>query len=88
MGARAARAGVMLRNVESLTRLSDLVSEAAYRHASSFDVPQRIVHVERTIRVSSRCAGAQRSAPRSGDRHSASGLRRSRADRTTGNFAG
>ena len=37
MGARAARAGVMLRNVESLTRLSELVSEAAYRHASSFD---------------------------------------------------
>jgi nitroreductase len=36
MGARAARAGVMLRNVESLTRLSDLVSEAAYRHANSF----------------------------------------------------
>jgi nitroreductase len=37
MGARAARAGVMLRNVESLTRLSDLVSEAAYRHADSFE---------------------------------------------------
>jgi nitroreductase len=37
MGARAARAGVMLRNVESLTRLSDLVSEAAYLHANSFD---------------------------------------------------
>jgi nitroreductase len=37
MGARAARAGVMLRNVESLTRLGELVSEAAYRHASSFD---------------------------------------------------
>jgi nitroreductase len=37
MGARAARSGVMLRNVESLTRLSDLVSEAAYRHANSFD---------------------------------------------------
>jgi nitroreductase len=36
MGARAARAGVMLRNVESLTRLSDLVSEAAHRHANSF----------------------------------------------------
>jgi nitroreductase len=37
MGARAARAGVMLRNVESLTRLSDLVSEAAYRHGNSFE---------------------------------------------------
>jgi nitroreductase len=37
MGARAARAGVMLRNVESLTRLSELVSEAAYRHAASFE---------------------------------------------------
>jgi nitroreductase len=37
MGARAARAGVMLRNVESLTRLSELVSEAAYRHANSYD---------------------------------------------------
>jgi nitroreductase len=36
MGARAARAGVMLRNVESLTRLSELVSEAAYRHANSY----------------------------------------------------
>jgi nitroreductase len=37
MGARAARAGVMLRNVESLTRLSDLVAEAAHRHANSFE---------------------------------------------------
>lgn len=37
MGARAARAGVMLRNVESLTRLSELVTQAAYRHANSFD---------------------------------------------------
>jgi nitroreductase len=37
MGARAARAGVMLRNVESLTRLSELVSEAAYRHAGSYE---------------------------------------------------
>lgn len=37
MGARAARAGVMLRNVESLTRLSGLVAQAAHRHADSFD---------------------------------------------------
>jgi nitroreductase len=37
MGARAARAGVMLRNVESLARLSDLVAQAAYRHADSVE---------------------------------------------------
>jgi nitroreductase len=37
MGARAARAGVMLRKVESLTSLSELVTLAAYRHANSFD---------------------------------------------------
>jgi nitroreductase len=37
MGARAARAGVMLRNVESLTRLSDLAAQAAFRHADSFE---------------------------------------------------
>lgn len=37
MGARAARAGVMLRNVESLGRLSDLVSQAAHRHANSVE---------------------------------------------------
>lgn len=37
MGARAARAGVMLRKVESLTNLSDLVAEAAYRHADSYE---------------------------------------------------
>jgi nitroreductase len=37
MGSRAARAGVMLRNVESLTHLSRLVAEAASRHAESSD---------------------------------------------------
>jgi nitroreductase len=37
MGARAARAGVMLRKVESLTSLSELVAEAAYRHADSYE---------------------------------------------------
>jgi nitroreductase len=37
MGARAARVGVMLRKVESLTSLSELVTLAAYRHANSFD---------------------------------------------------
>jgi nitroreductase len=37
MGARAARAGVMLRKVESLTSLSELVTLAAYRHANSVD---------------------------------------------------
>jgi nitroreductase len=37
MGSRAARTGVMLRNVESLTHLSKLVAEAASRHAESFD---------------------------------------------------
>jgi nitroreductase len=35
IGSRAARAGVMLRNVESLTHLSELVAEAASRHAES-----------------------------------------------------
>jgi nitroreductase len=37
MGARAARAGVMLRKVESLINLSYLVAEAAYRHADSYE---------------------------------------------------
>jgi nitroreductase len=37
IGSRAARAGVMLRNVDSLTHLSGLVAEAASRHAESFD---------------------------------------------------
>jgi nitroreductase len=35
MGSRSARSGVMLRNVESLTHLSELVAEAASRHAES-----------------------------------------------------
>lgn len=35
MGARAARAGVMLRKVEALTHLSLLVAQAAVRHAES-----------------------------------------------------
>lgn len=37
MGARAARAGVMLRKVEGLTHLSLLVAQAAERHAASYD---------------------------------------------------
>ncbi|MGH3970984.1 MAG: Acg family FMN-binding oxidoreductase, partial [Mycobacterium sp.] len=37
MGARAARAGVMLRNVEALTHLSLLVAQAAVRHAESWE---------------------------------------------------
>jgi nitroreductase len=37
MGARCARAGVMLRKVESLAKLGDLVAEAAYRHAGSYE---------------------------------------------------
>ncbi len=37
MGARAARAGVMLRNVESLAHLHDLVAQAAARHAESYE---------------------------------------------------
>ncbi|OBI40293.1 NAD(P)H nitroreductase [Mycobacterium kyorinense] len=37
MGARAARAGVMLRKVEALTHLSELVAQAAARHAESLD---------------------------------------------------
>src|SRR6476660_3864087 len=37
MGARAARAGVMLRRVDELDSLKNLVSQAAMRHASDYD---------------------------------------------------
>ncbi len=37
MGARAARAGVMLRQVESLPRLQEIVAQAARQHASNSD---------------------------------------------------
>ncbi len=37
MGARAARTGVMLRQVESLPRLQEIVAQAARQHASSYD---------------------------------------------------
>lgn len=37
MGARAARAGVMLRQVESLPGLQEIVAQAARRHASDVD---------------------------------------------------
>jgi nitroreductase len=37
MGARAARAGVMLRRVDALDNLKDLVTQAAYRHAEDYD---------------------------------------------------
>ena len=37
MGARAARAGVMLRKVEALTHLNFLVAQAALQHARSYD---------------------------------------------------
>lgn len=37
MGARAARAGVMLRQIESLPRLEELVAQAVWRHATDHD---------------------------------------------------
>jgi nitroreductase len=37
MGARAARAGVMLRQIESLPRLQHIVAQAAWRHATDHD---------------------------------------------------
>jgi nitroreductase len=37
MGARAARAGVMLRRVDALTNLKHLISEAAWRHRTDYD---------------------------------------------------
>jgi nitroreductase len=37
MGARAARAGVMLRQIESLPRLQNIVAQAVWRHASDRD---------------------------------------------------
>lgn len=37
MGARAARAGVMLRQLESLPRLQEIVAQAAWRHAVDHD---------------------------------------------------
>jgi hypothetical protein len=37
MGARAARAGVMLRQIESLPRLQDIVAQAVWRHIADYD---------------------------------------------------
>lgn len=37
MGARAARAGVMLRQIESLPRLQDIVAQAVWRHGTDHD---------------------------------------------------
>jgi nitroreductase len=37
MGARAARAGVMLRQIESLPRLQNIVAQAVWRHATDHD---------------------------------------------------
>lgn len=37
MGARAARAGVMLRRVDAIAKLTRLISEAASRHAADYD---------------------------------------------------
>jgi nitroreductase len=37
MGARAARAGVMLRRVDALSNLKELIAEAARRHAADYD---------------------------------------------------
>ena len=37
MGARAARAGVMLRRVDALTNLKRLIAEAAWRHGADYD---------------------------------------------------
>ncbi|MBS4729326.1 nitroreductase family protein [Mycobacterium sp. SM1] len=37
MGARAARAGVMLRQIESLPRLQSIVAQAVWRHARDYD---------------------------------------------------
>ncbi|AKN17833.1 hypothetical protein MHAE_07129 [Mycobacterium haemophilum DSM 44634] len=37
MGARAARAGVMLRQIESLPRLQHIVAQAVWRHATDYD---------------------------------------------------
>ncbi len=37
MGARAARAGVTMRRVDDLTKLKQIVAEAAWRHADNYD---------------------------------------------------
>lgn len=37
MGARAARAGIMLRRVDALTNLKRLIAEAAWRHGADYD---------------------------------------------------
>lgn len=42
MGARAARAGVMLRKVEALTHLSVLVAQAAQQHAGSYEYAREL----------------------------------------------
>jgi nitroreductase len=62
MGSRAARAGVMLRNVESLTHLGGLVAEAASRHAESFDYLNELASW--SGRYASEAGVPARSAPR------------------------
>ena len=65
MGARAARAGVMLRRVDALANLKRLVTEAAWRHGADPRLFDRTVHLEWTLCVHGRCPGAQHSRVRS-----------------------
>lgn len=64
MGARAARAGVMLRQVQSLPRLQELVAQAAWRHATDRDYLTELTTW--SGRYASRAGVPARNTPRDG----------------------
>lgn len=64
MGARAARSGVMLRQVESLPRLQGIVAQAAWRHATDRDYLTELTTW--SGRYASRAGVPARNTPRDG----------------------
>jgi hypothetical protein len=64
MGARTARAGVMLRQIESLPRLQELVAQAAWRHAADRDYLTELTTW--SGRYGSRAGVPARNTPRDG----------------------
>ena len=59
MGARAARAGVTLRRVEALTEISNLVAQAARRHATDYDYLSELTTWSGRVPLESRCPHAK-----------------------------
>ena len=51
MGARAARAGVMLREVDTLANLRAIVAKAVWQHAQDHDYLTELADVERAARI-------------------------------------